>query len=176
MFEKNELGGQFNFAPLPSQKGSLQKQIDYLKHKLEDILVIRKEAVPEDLIGKFDGVVIATGSKPYIPPIEGLKEYYWAEILYEKNIPKNKNVLIIGGGSTGVEIANTLIDYGNKVIIIEMLDEIGRDMEMVTRKLNLTKLKKIMCWFIQIKKYPLLLIHLQCLKAKMYSTIFGLKR
>ena len=142
LFEKNELGGQFNYAPLPSQKQSLQKQIDYLKHELEDIHIIRKEAVAEDLIGKFDGVIIATGSKPFIPSIDGLTEYKWAEILYKTNIPKNKNVLIIGGGLIGVEIANTLVDYGNKVIIIEMLDEIGRDMEMVTRKLNLMKLQK----------------------------------
>ncbi len=142
LFEKNELGGQFNFAPLPSQKDSLQKQIDYLKHELIDVPVIKKEAKPEDLIGKYDGVIIATGSKPFIPPIDGLIEYKWAEILYEKNIPKNKNVLIIGGGLIGVEIANTLVDYGNKVIIIEMLDDIARDMEMVNKKLNLMKLKK----------------------------------
>jgi 2,4-dienoyl-CoA reductase (NADPH2) len=32
--------------------------------------------------------------------------------------------------------------YGNSVTIIEMLDDIARDMEMVTRKLNLMKLKK----------------------------------
>ena len=142
LFEKGELGGQFIFAPLPSQKESLQKQIDYLKHEMEDIPVIKKEAVPEDLIGKYDSVILATGSKPFIPPIDGLTEYKWAEILYETNIPKNKNVLIIGGGLIGVEIANTLVDYGNSVIIIEMLEDIARDMEMVTRKLNLMKLQK----------------------------------
>ncbi|MHB8871493.1 MAG: NAD(P)/FAD-dependent oxidoreductase [Candidatus Doudnabacteria bacterium] len=142
LFEKNELGGQFNFAPLPSQKESLQKQINYLKHELEGIPVIKKETMPEDLIGKYDGVILATGSKPFIPPIDGLIEYKWAEILYETNIPKNKNVLIIGGGLIGVEIANTLVEYGNRVIIIEMLDDIARDMEMVTRKLNLMKLQK----------------------------------
>ncbi len=142
LFEKNELGGQFNFAPLPSQKESLQKQIDYLKHELEDIPVIKKEAMLEDLMDKYDGAILATGSKPFIPPIDGLIEYKWAEILYETNIPKNKNVLIIGGGLIGVEIANTLVDYGNKVIIIEMIDDIARDMEMVSKKLNLMKLKK----------------------------------
>ncbi|MEG8947533.1 NAD(P)/FAD-dependent oxidoreductase [Rosettibacter firmus] len=144
LFEKDKLGGQFNFAPLPSQKNSLQKQIDYFVNEIKDkkIEVINKEATADDLIGKFDGVIIATGSKPFIPPIEGLKEYHWAEILYEFNLPKNKNVLIIGGGLIGVEIANTLVDYGNNITIIEALDDIARDMEMVTRKLNLMKLKK----------------------------------
>lgn len=120
----------------------MQKQIDYFVDEIKDakIKVINKEATAEDLIGNYDGVIIATGSKPFIPPIDGLKEYHWAEILYEFNLPKNKNVLVIGGGLIGVEIANTLVDYGNKVIIVEMLEDIARDMEMVTRKLNLKKL------------------------------------
>ena len=144
LFEKDKLGGQFNLAPLPSQKQSLQKQIDYFVEEIKDanIEVIYKEATEDDLIDKYDGVIIATGSKPFIPQIDGLKEYHWAEILYEFNVPKNKNVVIIGGGLIGVEIASTLIDYGNKVTIIEMLEDIARDMEMVTRKLNLMKLKK----------------------------------
>jgi 2,4-dienoyl-CoA reductase (NADPH2) len=144
LFEKEKLGGQFNLAPLPSQKQSLQKQIDYFVDEIKDnqVNVIFKEATAEDLISKYDGVIIATGSKPFIPQIDGLKEYNWAEILYKYNIPKNKSVVVIGGGLIGVEIANTLVDYGNKVIIVEMLDDIARDMEMVTRKLNLMKLKK----------------------------------
>lgn len=142
IFEKDELGGQFNLAPLPAQKDSLQKQIDYLKHEVSGITVIKKEANAEDLVNNYDGVILATGSKPFIPGIIGLEEYKWADVLYETNIPRNKNVLIIGGGLIGIEVANTLIDYGNKVIIVEMLDDIGRDMEMVTRKLNLMKLQK----------------------------------
>ncbi len=142
LFEKDELGGQFNLAPLPSKKDSLQKQIDYLKNELEGITVNKKEAKAEDLIGHYDGVVLAAGSKPFIPSIEGLKEYKWAEILHKTNIPQNKNVLIIGGGLIGIEIANTLIDFGNKIIIVELLEDIARDMEMVTRKLNIMKLKK----------------------------------
>ena len=142
LFEKAELGGQFNLAPLPSGKASLQKQIDYLKHEVADIPFKGKEAKAEDLIGQYNGVVLATGSRPYVPQIDGLKEYKWAEILYETNIPRHKNVLIIGGGLIGVEIASTLIDHGNKVTIVELLEDIGRDMEMVSRKLNLMKLQK----------------------------------
>ena len=122
----------------------MRKQIDYFVDAIKDakIKVINKEATAEDLIGNYDEVIIATGSKPFIPPIDGLKEYHSAEILYEFNLPKNKNVLVISGGLIGVEIANTLVDYGNKVIIVEMLEDIALDMEMVTRKLNLMKLKK----------------------------------
>lgn len=142
LFEKNKLGGQFNLAPLPSQKNSLQKQIDYLKTEVADIKTINREAEEEDLVGKYDGAILATGSKPIVPPITGLKEYSWAEILYEFNLPKDKKVLVIGGGLIGVEVANTLVDYNNTVTIVEMLDEITRGMELVTKKLNLKKLNE----------------------------------
>jgi len=142
LYEKHELGGQFNYAPKPSQKDSLQKQIDYYLDELKDINIIKKEASAIDLINEYDGVIIATGSELFVPPIPGLKEYYWAEILNIENMPRDKNVLVIGGGLIGVEIANTLVDYSNKVKIIELFDEIARDMEMITRKLNLMKLKK----------------------------------
>ncbi len=142
IFEKDKLGGQFNLAPLPSDKGSLQKQIDYLAGEVKEIPVVYKEANAEDLVGKFDGAVVATGSIPVIPPITGLKEYKWAEILYETNIPKEKNVLIIGGGLIGIEVAATLINYENKVTVVEMLDDVARDMEMVSKKLNLARLEK----------------------------------
>ncbi len=142
LFEKENLGGQFNYAPKPSQKKSLQKQIDYYKSELTDIKIIHKEAIVEDLLNKFDGAVIATGSEPFVPPIPGLKDFYWAEILEEENIPKGKNILIIGGGLIGVEIANTLVDYNNNVAIVELFEDIARDMEMITRKLNLMKLQK----------------------------------
>jgi len=36
LFEKEKLGGQFNLAPLPSNKHSLQKQIDYFVERLKD--------------------------------------------------------------------------------------------------------------------------------------------
>ena len=49
---------------------------------------------------------------------------------------------MIGGGLIGVEVANTLFDLGNKVTIVEMLEEFTCYMEMVTRKLNLIKLQK----------------------------------
>jgi len=142
LFEKEDLGGQFNYAPMPSQKESLQKQIDFYKNGLNNVTIEKKEATPEDLIDKYDGVVVATGSEPFIPPIPGLKDFYWAEILDEEKMPKGKNVLIIGGGLIGVEIANTLVDFNNKVTIVELFEDIARDMEMITRKLNLMKLKK----------------------------------
>lgn len=138
LYEKNKLGGQFLLAPLPPHKGSLIKIVDYLKKEIQDrkIPVIYKEASKEDL-SIFDEIMIATGSKPSIPPVEGLKKYYWAEVLENHNLPQNKRVVVIGGGLIGTEIAVKLLSKGNKVFIVEMMSEIARGMEMLEQKQTL---------------------------------------
>ncbi len=145
LYERDKLGGQFNLAPLPPNKESLSKLIDFYSWSLRDsgIKIINREAREEDLVdGSYNTVILATGSKPVIPPIEGLKNYFWAEILEDQNIVSNKKVLVIGGGLIGVEVANKLLKRNNKVIIVEMLDEIARGMEMIEKALTLKNLKE----------------------------------
>lgn len=142
IFEKDKLGGQFLLAPLPPHKDSLMKIIDYFKKEIHDkkISLINKEATIDDF-KNFDEIVVATGSKPIIPPIEGLSKYYWAEVLENHNLPENKRVVVIGGGLIGTEVAVKLLSKGNKVFIVEMLGEIARGMEMLEQKLTLKSLQ-----------------------------------
>ncbi len=144
LYEKDRLGGQFNLACLPPNKESLKEIVDYFEYeiKVNAIRVAKKEADENDLLsGGYDGVVIATGAVPVFPPIEGLKEYYWPEFLLDENLPENQKVLIIGGGLIGVEIASKLLEKDNRVIIVEMLEEIAQGMEMIEKTLTLKKLK-----------------------------------
>lgn len=145
LFEKgNRLGGQFNLASLPPNKKDLAKFVDYLTRRMieENVTVEYKEATSSDLIDHFDRIMVATGSKPFIPPIEGLKDFYWAEIMKKENLPENKKILVIGGGLIGIEVAESLSQNGNEVIIVEMLDEIARGMEMIGKTLALKNLQK----------------------------------
>jgi 2,4-dienoyl-CoA reductase-like NADH-dependent reductase (Old Yellow Enzyme family)/thioredoxin reductase len=145
IYEKDKLGGQFLLAYLPSKKESLFDIVDFYKKEIErlKIPVVYKEATTK-LIEKegFDEVVIATGAKPVVPHIKGLIKYHWAEILEKPELIQNKRVLIIGGGLIGVEIASKLIDFHNQIIIVEMLDEIARGLEMIERNLTLAKFKQ----------------------------------
>ena len=138
LFEKEEVGGQFELAALPPKKQSLHKIVDYYRELLpkEGVLMIRHEAAKEEL-EQFDEVVLATGSMPAIPYIQGLTKFHWAEILEDVNMPENKNVAVVGGGLIGTEVAHKLLQKRNKVYLIELLDEIARDMEMIERKLTL---------------------------------------
>jgi 2,4-dienoyl-CoA reductase (NADPH2) len=143
IFEKNKLGGQFNLAFLPPKKGNLKKIVDYFIAELLrlKIPVIHKEAKEDDILnGNFDRAIIATGAIPVIPPIKGLKKYYWTEFLNDNQLPQNETVLIIGGGLIALEVASKLIEGKNQVIIIEMLDEIGRGMEMLEKAQTLKKM------------------------------------
>jgi len=143
LFEKNALGGQFNLAYLPNKKTSLKKLVDFYTAQMEkqQIKVIYEEANIENL-SPFDGIILASGSKPFNPQIEGLKHFVWAEVLDEKNLPNNKNILIIGGGLIGTEVAHHLLLAGNKVSIVEMMGQIARGIEMIEGKFILQHLKE----------------------------------
>lgn len=144
IFEKNQLGGQFNLAWLPPKKKNLKKIVDYYISILKEykIPVIHKEVNAKDLVqSNFNEVVIATGARPFIPDIKGLIHYHWSELLEDKNLPHQKKLLIIGGGLIGTELASKLIDANNEVVLVEMLDDIARGMEMIERKLTLKKLQ-----------------------------------
>jgi 2,4-dienoyl-CoA reductase-like NADH-dependent reductase (Old Yellow Enzyme family) len=142
LFEHYKLGGQFNLAYLPDKKESLKKLVDYYKEQLiyREISVYKKQATIKDL-ENYKSVVIATGSVPALPNIPGLNDYVWAEVLEKENLPQNKNILIIGGGLIGTEVAHHLLNAKNKIAIVEMLGEIARGMEMIEAKFILKHLK-----------------------------------
>jgi dihydrolipoamide dehydrogenase len=66
-------------------------------------------------------IVVATGSDPVVPPIPGLRELegVWGtrEATSMKAIPRR--LLVLGGGSAGVEIAQVARRLGGEVVLIE---------------------------------------------------------
>lgn len=68
-----------------------------------------------------DQIFLNTGSQPFIPPIEGLKENpyaYTSEQLMElQELPEK--LVIIGGGYIGVEFASIYADFGSKVTMLQ---------------------------------------------------------
>jgi len=144
LYEKNSLGGQFNLAHLTPHKKSMECLVPYfvneLKHKR--INVIYKETTSADILSKYDGIILATGSKPAVPAIDGLDKFFWADIMLEENIPSDKKILIIGGGLIGVDIATALIPRNNKVIIVKRTTDFGEDMEMISKNLSIKMMKE----------------------------------
>ena len=72
----------------------------------------------EEIYGKR--IVISTGSRPFIPPIKGLKDVgYWTneEIFNQEVLPEK--LLVIGGGAIGLELAQAMARLGTQVTIAE---------------------------------------------------------
>lgn len=70
-------------------------------------------------------VILATGSKPYVPPIPGLDEvpYHTSDTIFQiDRIPAS--MTIIGGGVIGVEFAAIFSAFGTKVTIVEAAERI----------------------------------------------------
>lgn len=73
-------------------------------------------------------IVIATGSSPLVPPIEGLDNvpYETNETLFDLR-EKPDHLLIIGGGPIGMEMAQAHVRMGCKVTVIEGDHVLGKD-------------------------------------------------
>jgi len=71
------------------------------------------------------GIVVATGTVPVVPPIDGLAATpYWTsrEAIETKTVPAS--LVILGGGAVGLELAQVFARFGSKVTVIEALDRI----------------------------------------------------
>ncbi len=73
-------------------------------------------------------IVIATGSRPFVPPIPGLDAvpYETNETIFELR-DRPEHLLIIGGGPIGMEMAQAHIRLGSKVTVIEGAKALGKD-------------------------------------------------
>lgn len=66
-----------------------------------------------------DRILIATGSRPYIPPIEGIDEVpYWTstEALFDEVLPHH--LIVIGSSVIALELAQAFRRLGSKVTIV----------------------------------------------------------
>lgn len=72
--------------------------------------------------------VIATGSSPAVPPIPGLDKvpYLTNETLFDLRQPVG-HLVVIGGGSVGMEMAQAYLRLGAKVTVLEGIKALGRD-------------------------------------------------
>jgi pyruvate/2-oxoglutarate dehydrogenase complex dihydrolipoamide dehydrogenase (E3) component len=71
-------------------------------------------------------IVIATGAEPIVPPIPGLRELegVWGtrEATSMKAVPRR--LLVLGGGSAGVELAQVVRRLGGEAVLVEGADRV----------------------------------------------------
>ena len=71
-------------------------------------------------------IVVATGSDPIVPPLPGLRELegVWGtrEATSMKAVPRR--LLVLGGGSAGVELAQVVRRLGGEAVLVEGADRV----------------------------------------------------
>lgn len=72
--------------------------------------------------------VIATGSRPFVPPIPGVEAvpYYTNETIFALR-ERPEHLIVIGGGPIGMEMAQAHLRLGSRVTVIEGAKAFGRD-------------------------------------------------
>jgi pyruvate/2-oxoglutarate dehydrogenase complex dihydrolipoamide dehydrogenase (E3) component len=66
------------------------------------------------------GVVVATGSAPAVPPVDGLGDVdYWTnhEFVETRELPES--LVVLGGGAIGCELAQVAARFGCRVTVVE---------------------------------------------------------
>jgi NADPH-dependent 2,4-dienoyl-CoA reductase/sulfur reductase-like enzyme len=144
---QSRLGGLFTLAPATPGKEGMQRPLDALVAAVHYSGVeVRSgvEATVEAVAALAPAhVIVATGSRPLIPVIPGLDDPLTAEdVLTGARIP-GRRVLVLGGGLVGVELAELLAERHHEVVVVELLADVARDMEAVTRKMTLTRLQSL---------------------------------
>ena len=88
-------------------------------------VTVHSSADGEDTELSYADLVIATGSEPVAPPIEGLADIQaWttAEALTCPDLPRR--LIILGGGPAGCELAQIYATFGSAVTLIETEDRL----------------------------------------------------
>jgi 2,4-dienoyl-CoA reductase-like NADH-dependent reductase (Old Yellow Enzyme family)/thioredoxin reductase len=133
------IGGQLFIASRPPGKGAIETFRAYLEDQVRKS-VIQMEVGKEISASWLDEIkpdiaILAMGSEPIIPEIEGSskKRILTARDILMAHEIKEKRILVLGGGQIGCEVAEYLAGRSKKVTIIEILDDIAQDMERINR-------------------------------------------
>ncbi len=101
-------------------------------HKVTKIDAAVKKVVLDDgsSIG-YDKLMVATGSKPFVPPMNGLdKVNYHTFMTYDSvkaikaEVREGMKVLIIGAGLIGLKAAEALNEYKAQITVVDLADRI----------------------------------------------------
>ncbi|MBK5245084.1 MAG: FAD-dependent oxidoreductase [Eubacteriaceae bacterium] len=126
IYEKTDrLCGIFNEAAAPIYKEKDRELMEWYKREISKYpITIKFNTEIKDIHTlQADEIIIATGSTAKHPPIKGI-EYSIEATEYLSGKEVGDNVIIVGGGLTGCEIAYDLILKGKKPQIVEMKNDL----------------------------------------------------
>jgi len=150
LFEKQPiLGGQLVPGSKTDYKQEMHSLIRFQSKQMElnGVKSHLNQAVTRDTVSTVDPdvIILATGSRPAMPEVDGIEQEMvvsFASVL-NGTAPQLGKTVIIGCGTTGCEVAYHLAQKGSAVAIVEMLPKIGGDLESITKRMLIRKLKEM---------------------------------
>ena len=128
LYEKSDkLGGVFIAAAAPSFKEKDKMLIAWYEREIKKypaITVKMNTEVKDVKALGADEVIVATGAKARRIPVKGVERSIQAVDFLLGKESVGENVVIVGGGLTGCEIAYELYLEGKKPVIVEMQDDL----------------------------------------------------
>jgi 2,4-dienoyl-CoA reductase (NADPH2) len=146
----DELGGKLDVASRAPSKSEVLRFRSYEARVLEQLgLAIHTgcEVTPATIEREDpDVVVIATGAgalRPAVPGFDGPMVVDAQEILLGTvAIEPGERVAVVGGGATGCETTEMIVDVAGEVSILDMLPALGAGIEVITRRQLLWELRQ----------------------------------
>lgn len=130
----DSLGGQFKLAGMAPRKSEMKDAAIAMGEmaKRENVDIRLSTPVTPELISTLqpDEVIIAIGSEPIKPNIPGidLPHVTNSHDILAGNSSAGGNIVVIGGGLVGLEVAEYLAEKNNNITVVEMLDEVAKDL------------------------------------------------
>jgi 2,4-dienoyl-CoA reductase (NADPH2) len=118
--KRNRTIGLSLYAATPPRRYDIRYLGQWMERECRTLgveIILNKEATTEDILAAskdFDRVVIAAGSRAVMPPIptEEGADVVHAWDVFEGKVSLGKNVVVVGGGDVGVEVAMTIAEVG----------------------------------------------------------------
>lgn len=152
LLEKSDvLGGlarEISKIPAKTRLRDFPTYLERRAAKLKNLFIFKNTEATPEIVDKFnpDVVVCATGSKPLLPPINGLHDHIDKDGSKVKSILgmiesipdypedlKGKKVVVVGGGAVGLDVVEFFAGRGADISIVEMMPVIGKDLDPVTK-------------------------------------------
>ena len=73
-----------------------------------------------------DKILIATGSRTAVPPVEGIEEIDWLDHVTALDLEElPESLLVVGAGAVGLEFGQAFVRFGSQVTLVDALDQIA---------------------------------------------------
>ena len=130
----DSLGGQFTLAGAAPRKEELKDAAIAMGEmaKKEGVEIRFSTPVTPKLINEInpEEVIIAIGAEPIKPNIPGcnLPHVTDSHSILAGNSTASGYVVVIGGGLVGLEVAEYLVEAADSITVVEMLDQVAKDL------------------------------------------------